>query len=350
LLAILYKRFQIFNGDPGKGLIIIPTELIIDNGKKLESIVLELAHLNAVDPVFMDWLENHNHFCSSLVDRIVPGKLPSAEKEQLEGDLGYKDELMIMSESYSLWAIEACHPEVEEKLSFAKADGGVVIAEDISKFRELKLRLLNGTHTFSCGLAFLAGFITVREALENEEMASFVQQLMKGEIASAIPYQIEETEAAEFADKVMDRFKNPFIEHKWLAITVQYSSKMRLRNVPLLLEHYRKSSEAPKLMALGFAAHILFMKCTNIDGKYIGNLNGADYEVQDDNANKYASFWNQYEGEQLVNEILADTTLWGESLKGLTGFAEGVTYQLKSLHEGDVLQVIKEAQVEKQLA
>ena len=68
LLAFLYKRFQIFNGDPAKGLIIIPTELIIDNGKKLESIVLELAHLNSVDPVFMDWLENNNHFCNSLVD------------------------------------------------------------------------------------------------------------------------------------------------------------------------------------------------------------------------------------------------------------------------------------------
>ncbi|HEX8334520.1 MAG TPA: tagaturonate reductase [Segetibacter sp.] len=349
LLSFLYKRFQLFNGDASKGVVIIPTELIIDNGKKLEAIVLELAHLNSVDPLFMDWLENHNHFCSSLVDRIVPGKLSIAEKERVETELGYKDDLMIMSESYSLWAIEACHPTVKEKLTFTKADSGVVIADDISKFRELKLRLLNGTHTFSCGLAFLAGFTTVKEALENEDMAAYVKQLMTGEIAPAIPYQIEEADAIDFCNKVMDRFRNSFIEHKWLAITVQYSSKMRLRNVPLLLEHYKKSTDVPKLMALGFAAHILFMKCEAEEGKFYGTFNGSKYEAQDDNADLYAGYWNQSEGQQVVNQVLADSSLWGESLNDLPGFAEAVAHHLQALQSREVIEIIKEAQFEKQL-
>ncbi len=76
LLAFLYQRFKVFQGDSSKGMVVVPTELIPDNGKKLEAIVLELAHQNGLETAFLDWLETHNYFCNSLVDRIVPGKLP----------------------------------------------------------------------------------------------------------------------------------------------------------------------------------------------------------------------------------------------------------------------------------
>lgn len=230
--------------------MIVPTELIPHNGKKLEAIVLELAHINALDPAFMDWLENYNHFCDSLVDRIVPGKLPQQEREKVETEAGFIDELMIMSEPYSLWAIEADNPIVAEKLSFSQVDKGVVIAPDITKFRELKLRLLNGTHTFSCGLAYLACFKTVKEAMEDNEMAGFIQQLMQKEISPAIPFSIAEDEKTAFSNKVLDRFRNPHIDHKWIAITVQYSSKMKMRNLPPLQQHYLKTSSVPELWLL----------------------------------------------------------------------------------------------------
>ena len=162
LLSFLYRRFKIFNGDPTKGMVVIPTELIPGNADKLLAIVKELAHQNNLGMSFLDWLENANYFCNSLVDRIVPGKPALAEQEKIEDSLGYKDELMIMSEAYALWAIQSNNEKVKEILSFASGDEGVIIAGDISKFRELKLRLLNGPHTFSCGLAWLAGFKTVK--------------------------------------------------------------------------------------------------------------------------------------------------------------------------------------------
>src|SRR3954469_9191275 len=112
-------------------MVIIPTEMIPQNRDKLESIILELAHINSIESGFMDWLETSNHFCNSLVDRIVPGKLPEQQRKDLEANAGFTDELAIMSESYSLWAIEASDPIVAEKLSFARADKGVVIAPDI---------------------------------------------------------------------------------------------------------------------------------------------------------------------------------------------------------------------------
>src|SRR5665647_3929561 len=135
LVAFLYQRFKYFNGDIQKGMVIIPTELIPNNGDILLSIVLELAHQNNLETSFIDWIENANYFCSSLVDRIVPGKLQPAEQEKVEAALGYTDELMIISEPYSLWAIESDNERVKEILSFAKGDNSVVLAPNINKFR-----------------------------------------------------------------------------------------------------------------------------------------------------------------------------------------------------------------------
>ena len=168
LLAFLHERYKIFKGDLNAGFVILPTELITDNGKKLKEIVLELATRNKLEEGFIKWLNEANDFCSTLVDRIVPGKLSNADKEAAERHLSYKDELMIMSEVYSLWAIETDSERAKAKLAFSACDKGVVIAPDINKFKELKLRLLNGSHTFTCGLAILQGFATVKEAMENE--------------------------------------------------------------------------------------------------------------------------------------------------------------------------------------
>jgi tagaturonate reductase len=181
-------------------------------------------------------------------------------------------------------------------------------------------------------------------------MAGFIEQLMTGEIAPSIPYAINESDALDFSAKVMDRFRNPYIEHKWLAITVQYSSKMKLRNVPLLHQHYKNTTEVPKLMALGFAAHIIFMKCQEEGGKFYGSFNGSKYEIQDDNASLYAAYWSQCNDQQLVTDILDDTRLWGESLKDLPGFAEAVLQHLKALQSKQVFEIITEVQREKQLA
>ena len=88
-------------------MVIVPTELIIDNGNKLREIVIELAHKNKLEDKFIQWLQSANHFCNSLVDRIVPGKLPDADKKVAEEKFGYTDELMIMAETFRLWAIES---------------------------------------------------------------------------------------------------------------------------------------------------------------------------------------------------------------------------------------------------
>jgi tagaturonate reductase len=352
LLAFLYERYKTLGGDERSGMVIIPTELIPDNGSLLRAIILDLAKMNKLEEEFIDWLRTKNHFCNSLVDRIVPGKLPDAERVETEKMLGYSDDLMIMTEPFRLWAIETNKEEIRKLLSFSGADEGVVIAPDIAMFRELKLRLLNGTHTFVCGLAFLAGFKTVRESMNDVLFAGFIRNLVINEITVAIKDEkISYEEACKFANKVLDRFRNPFIDHQWLNISVQYSSKMKMRNIPLLEEHYRKYSTAPVNMALGFAAYILFMKCRkNEKGNYEGELNGIAYPVKDDYAGWFAQNWRNNNVAAVVDAVLKNKELWETDLSSLNDFAESVKANLSSLMENGVAATLLRMEENKTVA
>jgi tagaturonate reductase len=340
LLAVLYERYKAFNGSEKSGLVIVPTELIVDNGKKLESIVLELAHLNKLEPAFMDWLEGSNHFCNSLVDRIVPGKPDANTNQTLAGECGYEDDLRTVSEVYSLWAIEG-DEKIASVLSFAQADKGVVITKDIEKFRELKLRLLNATHTLSCAAAFLSGFKTVKLAMDNEAFSQFISQLMRGDIAPAIPYAVTTAETDEFTYKVLDRFRNPNIEHQWISISAQYSSKIKMRVLPLLLNHYKQSSVVPELIALGFAAFIRFMKVSEVGGKYIGEVNGNEYTVTDTQAADFYKAWTNADTTQVVENVLSNKALWDTDLTALPGFKAAVTKQLDAIVDQGTLAILE---------
>ncbi|QEC74798.1 tagaturonate reductase [Mucilaginibacter ginsenosidivorax] len=334
LLAVLYERYMAFNGDADSGLVIIPTELIVDNGKKLEAIVLELAHLNKLEPDFMDWLESSNRFCNSLVDRIVPGRPDSASKDELESSNGYTDNLAIMAETYSLWAIEG-DDKIKEVLSFGQVDEGVVITPDIELFRELKLRLLNGTHTLCCAFAYLSGFKTVKEAMDDAQFTKFITQLVFEEIRPAIPYKIDDVVAADFTNKVLDRFRNPYIRHEWLSISVQYSTKIKMRVIPLLLNYYKLNNTVPACMAKGFAAFIRFMHVKAGDGgQYIGNINDLEYHVTDSQAAYFAKVWETSDSDAVIKNILKNKDLWDADLGILPGFTTAVTEQFNQINKG----------------
>ncbi|PWJ56995.1 tagaturonate reductase [Dyadobacter jejuensis] len=330
LTAFLLARYEAFDGSEESGMVIVPTELIIGNGDKLKAIVLQQATTHQLDKGFIRWIEESNHFCNSLVDRIVPGKPDAATIEELAEKNGYDDQLLIVSEVYSLWAIQAQSPVVAEVLSFAQTDPGVVIAADIDLFRELKLRLLNGTHTLASGWCYLNGQNTVRECMESEEASSFISEVMLQELSPAIPFPVEQSVALEFGNQVLDRFRNPFIRHKLIDITVQYTAKMKMRNVPTLLNHYRKSSEVPQRIASGFAAFLQFMKpVKEQDGQYFGERNGEQYPIRCDAAAYFNQKWEAAQSaESLVEAVLSDEGLWGTDLTTLPGFADSVKTSL----------------------
>lgn len=343
LLAFLHARYTHFSGDADRGMVIVPTELISDNGDQLKVILLQLIDHQGLGDDFRQWLLAANDFCNSLVDRIVPGKLPRQEQQELEVYLGYEDRLMIMAEPFRLWAIASDKPRVRERLGFHHADAGMVITDDISKFKELKLRLLNATHSLSCGISACCGFDTVREAMQDGPMRSFVEHLMLDEIGPAISGDmIGEEEAALFARQVIDRFSNPYLEHKWHQIAFNYSSKMLARVFPLVSVYASKFGRPPLHIALGIAAYLRYMQCTEDgEGKYVARYGKDVYAIQDEYAGTFCRHWQRSPNEEaLVGKVFGDLSIWKQEIGFPGPFLEVITGYLREINKGNIRDLL----------
>lgn len=347
LLYFLLERYRVFKGSYESGMVIIPTELIVDNGTKLKNILITLSKIKGESEDFIRWLEKANDFCNSLVDCIVPGKLPLIDKANIEKKLGYIDALMIMSEPYRLWAIETNSPRTQGILSFSTADKSVVVTSNINKFRELKLRLLNATHTLSCGLAHLSGFTTVKDAMRDDFFVAYLHTMIHQEIIPLIVNdEITLEEADEFASQVLDRFRNPYIEHLWLNITTQYTSKMAVRTVPLIKKHYALNEQAPPLISLGFAAFLLFMRSEKfVNDEFYGNCNGTKYLIQDDKASLLHNAW----ASDQIENCLGNTDIFGSDLSLLPNFGKTVLHELNLMTKNGAMDTLRSTLAKKSL-
>lgn len=331
LLSVLYERYKVLGDKEDAGLVIIATELIPENGKKLESIVYELAVFNQLDDNFISWSKANNIFCNSLVDRIVPGKPDAGRLAELTAELGYEDQLLILAEPYRLWAVEG-NEQVAAVLSFMQADPGLIVKPDIEIYRELKVRLLNGTHTLTSGIACLSGIDTVKNGMDNTLVHRFVAQVMQKEIAPAIPYEVSLEEAIAFSETVIDRFANPHIKHLWLSITMQYTMKLKIRVLPVLSNYYKLYKELPGYITFGFAAFLHFMRSNKVAAeKYYGAYNGHEYLINDDSA---AYFYDKTQTEiesDYVEAVLGDSQFWGTDLNTIPGFITAVKHDYNQI-------------------
>jgi tagaturonate reductase len=312
LLAILHSRFVHFNGDVSKGLVIVPAELIEANGTKLADILNRLAMHNQLGAAFSHWLNQANPICNTLVDRIVPGKLSAADQAATEAELGFSDALMIMAEPFGLWAIESTDQRVIDALGFSNEEKGCIVVPSIQKFKELKLRMLNASHTFSCGVSILAGMEFVKDSMNNEAIQSFISQLALEEIASAITGdKISPAEANAFGKAVLDRFSNPFLEHKWVSISAQFTLKMKIRCLPLIIATQEKTGLLPLKMLIGFSAYLVQMNLVNSDGLATS-----------------------------LSNVLSDTETWGQDLTAIPGFLDKVLEMTASIQTNGIFKTI----------
>lgn len=328
LLAFLFHRFQTLGDSQISDIIVIPTELIENNGFLLKEFMLKGAEFNGLGNEFVVWMHHHVMFCNSLVDRIVPGKPADDLLEEIEGQLGYHDKHVIMSEPFNLWAIEG-DQKVKEILSFASIDNGIKIVNDISVFKELKLRLLNATHILSCGLALVEGHTTVAKSLEipgfNQEVNTLIE-----EIKISIPKEIPLAEISSFADSVVDRFKNPFIHHHWSSIILNYSDKMKIRAIPLMAEYYRKFDRLPQAMIKGLSTYLYISIPDKLDnGTYYKNLNGKWLRLQDPLSEQIYQNVQLKGKEGVILQLLEDFLLKDSTLLPMVGeiLAQIMIYQ-----------------------
>ena len=247
LTQCLYHRYVKLGYSSESKIVILPTELLTDNGIILKKIIEKLIHFNDYPKSFGDWINEKVIFSNTLVDRIVPGKLSSKAHQILFEKYGYTDSNAIMCEPYALWAIEGGQ-EVHDLLTFSSANDEIKIVPDISQFKELKLRILNGSHTLLCAKAIAEGFETVYLAMSDRIFRKYAEELIFEEIIPSLSKDIKKEDKLSFARDVIDRFSNPNIEHKWTSIAVQYPMKLTIRVLPLLKSYRQTTGISPTKM------------------------------------------------------------------------------------------------------
>ena len=179
--------------------------------------------------------------------------------------------------------------------------------------------------------------------MDHPILSKFIKDLMVAEISQAIPYPIPEKDAQQFALDVIDRFSNPSIDHQWISITLNYTSKLKMRIVQVLKRYHELYNAVPQNMVTGFAAWLLFMKPVKKEGNiYFGEHNGQAYPIKDEMAAYFFNHWQNLSPEDLVKTVLSDEALWDTDLTAISNFNELVTEKLLHIMEHGMMNTLEE--------
>jgi len=327
LTRFLHERARAFDCDSARGVTVLPCELIEQNGAKLREIVLLLAEKWGLGGKFVEWIEESVSFCDTLVDRIVSGAPRAHRSSEVELSLGYSDELVTVCEPYRLFAI-AADIRTRSRLASLVTGDSVIITDDVSPYRERKVRILNGAHTAMVSLALLCGCETVMDAATDRDVGRFVRQLVLDEILPTVDLP----GAGQFAREVLERFCNPFIAHSLMDITLHGTMKFRLRVVPSLISYARDRGHPPAALTLGFAALLVFLR-----GDIQAQRTRDGLPIPPDAAAaRIRAQWERFgKGDdafgELARAVCSDATVWGADLTGIAGFPDLVAEQLSAI-------------------
>ncbi len=329
LTKFLYERFSCFDGAMDKGLIIIPVELIDDNGIRLRECVDRLAQRWDLGNAFLEWLDEACVFCSTLVDRIVTG-YPQEEALSIWEEFGYADRLLVTGEPFALWVIESAKA-IQHALPLDKAGLPVVFTDNQTPYKQRKVRILNGAHTSFVLSAWLSGHDDVVGAMQDPMFRQFVRRLVFDEVIPTLALPVEDLKA--FAGSVVDRFDNPFIKHSLLAISLNSVSKWRARCLPSLLAYWECFRELPVHITFSLAALLAFYQGSEIiDGALQGTRDGQSYPILDEEA--VLAFFVSHSGKDVLpytREFLSQDSFFGQSLLELPGLVEVVSGHLDAI-------------------
>lgn len=333
LTQVLYRRYKAGK----KGVVVLSCELIDNNGKELLKCVNQYIDQWKLEDGFKDYVNNDNIFCSTLVDRIVPGRIRDPkEVEKLEAENGYHDELIDVGEIFGVWIIEG--PDgLEDRLPFKKAGVNVHVVPDVMPYKHRKVRILNGAHTGFVLGAYLSGQDIVRDCMQNATIAGFMNKMLNEEVIPTLVDHLDENDLNQFAAAVKDRFNNPFVNHELMSISLNSTSKWKARNMPSFLQYIDKNGKLPVCLTMSLAAYIAFysndIQELNDKGLICKRPKGNTYTVSDD---RWAlEFFYDHKGaseEDLVKAVLGNEKMWDQDLNKIDGLTDAVTADLKKIH------------------
>ena len=331
LTQLLYHRWEHFKGDMSKGLIIFPCELIFENGKHLKECIRQYIDLWNLGPDFSAWFEEACGVYSTLVDRIVPG-YPRDNAAELCERAGYDDHLLDKAEIFHLWVIEA-PKEVAAEFPADKAGLNVLFVPSEAPYHERKVTLLNGPHTVLSPVGYLSGLDTVKQCCEDPEVGKFVHKVMFDELLPTL--NLPEEELVQFANAVLERFRNPFVKHFVTSIMLNSFPKFKTRDLPGLKTYLERKGELPKGLVLGLAGICTYYK---------GGKRGEDEIVpQDDEkiTGLLKSLWATGDVRKVAEGVLADNFIWGEDLNKIPGLTDLLAADLALIQKEGMRAAVK---------
>lgn len=292
LTKFLFTRYEYFNGDFNRGLLVLPMELNENNGELLYKSVKAYIKMWNLDEKFLQWVKKGCLFCNTLVDRIVSGY----SNEELE----YEDRLIDVCEPYYLLAVETeDKDEVVKRFPVLNENKNIVISDDISIYKERKVKILNGIHTGVSLAAYNAGYEYVREYMNDDTFEKWIKNLLNREIIPTIDMDMQKLE--EYAEETILRLKNPFLNHRILDISLNSVAKWKVRILPTIIDFYRMKGVLPKGLVFSLAALINFYRLSRSEG----------YRTTD---SEYIIGIFENGGNSIVERFLSDANIWGEQI------------------------------------
>ncbi|MBR5656508.1 MAG: tagaturonate reductase [Prevotella sp.] len=342
LVQLLFHRYQTFDGDPTKGLIIMPCELIFLNGHHLKECIYKYIELWKDDfgadyEGFKEWFTKYNYVCATLVDRIVPG-FPRKEIKDIQQKIGYKDNLVVQAEIFHLWVIEKAEnmtcDELRAEFPAEKAGLHVLIAESEKPYHERKVTLLNGPHTVLSPVTYLSGVNIVRDACNHPVLGKYIHKVQFEELMETLNLPMDELK--QFAADVLERFNNPYVDHQVTSIMLNSFPKFQARDLPGVKTYLERKGELPQGLVFGLAAIITYYKGgVREDGAEI--VPNDDQKIMD----LLKELWSTGDTQKVTDGVLSAEFIWGEDLHNIEGLAELVKKDLDLIQEKGMLEAVK---------
>ncbi len=321
LVNALRKRKNAIN----KGLTILSCDNLPNNGKVTKNVVLQYAQ--KIDAQLAAWIEKNVTFPCSMVDRITPS-VSQSDIEKFAKEYGYQDEMPIFTEEFCQWVIEDDFPYGRP----AWEQAGVQMSSDVASFEEMKLRLLNGTHSTISYLGYLAGFKTVDEFIGNEDCAKFIRHMMDKEITPTL-HVAGNVDINAYKDKLISRYKNPHLFHQTYQIAMDGSQKIPQRIINPLKYQYENNGE-----------YDCFITCIAAWLYYIGatDESGNTYEVKDPFAAEFAQQRAAASSDdEFILAILSMNAIFADFFINHADLVQKIVAKYHQLKDQGILNTIK---------
>ncbi|MEG1420457.1 mannitol dehydrogenase family protein [Citrobacter sp.] len=285
---------------------VLSCDNIPDNGHVVKNAVLGMAQKRSSE--LATWIQEQVSFPGTMVDRIVPAATEESLNE-IAHELGIADPCGISCEPFIQWVIEdnfvAGRPQWET--------AGVQMVDDVLPWEQMKLRMLNGSHSFLAYLGYLAGFHHISDCMQDNAFREAAYRLMMTEQAPTL--RITNVDLPQYAESLLERFANPALKHKTWQIAMDGSQKLPQRMLEGIRVHLARKSDWP-LLALGVAGWMRYV--SGVDDA------GTAIDVRDPMSEKIGALVDQSTESDRVSALLSLHEIFATDLVQNPHFVEAI--------------------------